>query len=149
MTFRLGTQNDIPQVYEIEQGCFTDSWSFESLLGFMNEKGRSVFVAEDDGKIVGYGATQQVLDECEILRVAVKPEVRKKGIGFEILDGMIRNAVRNGSRLFFLEVREGNVPAIGLYRKMGFVESGQRKDYYTNPKENAVLMSKCVSGTRE
>ena len=149
MIFRLGTQNDIPQVYEIEQGCFSDSWSLESLSSFLNEKGRSVFVAEADGNIIGYGAAQQVLDECEILRVAVKPEARKKGIGFGVLDGMIRNAVNSGARLFFLEVREGNIPAIGLYRKIGFVESGQRKDYYTNPKENAVLMSKCVSGMKD
>ena len=57
----------------------------------------------------------------------------------------IRNAAVDGAKLFFLEVRESNTPAIALYKKLGFTKSGMRNNYYTNPVENAVLMSKCVT----
>ncbi|MCR5206340.1 MAG: ribosomal protein S18-alanine N-acetyltransferase [Lachnospiraceae bacterium] len=147
MLVRTATQNDIPYVHGIERVCFSDPWSLESISGFLNEKGRSVFVAENEGTIIGYGVTMQVLDECEILRVAVKNEFRKKGVGNILLGEMIAKAFESGTRLYFLEVRESNIPAIALYRKHGFIESGLRKDYYTAPVENAVLMSKCVAGT--
>ena len=72
---------DIPAVHNIECECFSDSWSEKTLQSTMNEKGHSLFVAEEDGNVIGYGVTRQVLDECEILRIAVKKDSRKKGAG--------------------------------------------------------------------
>ena len=144
MKVRLCEMKDVPEVQIIELECFSDSWSGESLKESLNEKGRSLFAAEEDGKIIGYGVTQQVLDECEILRIAVKKEFRKKGVGNLLMGFMMDSAISSGAQLFFLEVREHNIPAIALYRKQGFIESGLRKDYYKAPVESAVLMSKCV-----
>ncbi|MCR5727495.1 MAG: ribosomal protein S18-alanine N-acetyltransferase [Lachnospiraceae bacterium] len=135
---------DIPAVYNIEWECFSDSWSEKTLQSTMNEKGHSLFVAEEDGDVIGYGVTRQVLDECEILRIAVKKDSRKKGAGNLLMGFMVNSAVSNGAQLFFLEVREHNIPAIALYRKHGFIESGLRKEYYKDPVESAVLMSKCI-----
>lgn len=135
---------DIPAVHNIEWECFSDSWSEKTFQSTMNEKGHSLFVAEEDGDVIGYGVTRQVLDECEILRIAVKKDSRKKGAGNLLMGFMINSAVSNGAQLFFLEVREHNIPAIALYRKHGFIESGLRKEYYKDPVESAVLMSKCI-----
>lgn len=135
---------DIPTVHNIEWECFSDSWSEKTLQSTMNEKGHSLFVAEEDGDVIGYGVTRQVLDECEILRIAVKKDSRKKGAGNLLMGFMVNSAVSNGAQLFFLEVREHNIPAIALYRKHGFIESGLRKEYYKDPVESAVLMSKCI-----
>ena len=136
--------NDIPAVYNIERECFSDPWSLKTLQSTLDEKGHTLFIAEEDGDIIGYGVTRQVLDECEILRIAVKQDSRKKGAGHLLMGFMIDSAVSNGVQLFFLEVREHNIPAISLYRKHGFVESGLRKEYYKDPIESAVLMSKCI-----
>ena len=145
MTIRTATTADITTIFNIEQKCFADAWSLDSLAGFLNEKGRSVYVAEEAGKIIGYGVTMQVVDECEILRIAVNRLFRKKGVGTLLLERMIRNAAVDGAKLFFLEVRESNTSAKEKKKKLGFTKSGMRNNYYTNPVENAVLMSKCVT----
>ena len=85
----------------------------------------------------------QVLDECEILKIAVGMPYRRKGIGEKLLTTVMKKASETGARLFYLEVRESNQPAINLYRKLGFTETGRRDAYYSRPVENAVLMS-CV-----
>ena len=145
MIIRLMKTEDVPIVYEMEKTCFADPWGRDSLADFSNGKGHSVFVAEDDKNIIGYGCTQQVLDECEILRIAVNPNFRKKGVGYSLLSEMVNNAYAHGSRIFYLEVRENNVPAIGLYKKLMFTESGRRKNYYKNPTEDAILMSRAIT----
>ena len=145
MIIRLMKTEDVPTVYEMEKTCFADPWGRDSLTDFSSGKGHSVFIAEDDKNIIGYGCTQQVLDECEILRIAVNPNFRKKGVGYSLLSEMVNNAYAHGSRIFYLEVRENNVPAIGLYKKLMFTESGRRKDYYKNPTEDAILMSRAIT----
>ena len=142
MTIRCMESQDVSTVYEMERTCFSDPWSKDSLSEFANVNGRYVFVAEENGAVIAYGCIQQVLDECEILRIAVKPDYRKKGVGKELLSKMINEAYRSGARIFYLEVRENNTAAIGLYRKLLFTESGRRKNYYTNPVEDAILMSR-------
>ena len=144
MIIRLMKTEDIPKVYEIERECFSDSWSEIALSEYARGKGHSVFVGEDNGCIIAYGCVQQVLDECEILRIAVKTDFRKKGLGALLLSDMIKEACDMGARIFYLEVREHNTPAIGLYKKLMFTESGRRKDYYRNPTEDAILMSRAI-----
>ena len=145
MTIRLMKTEDVPTVYEMEKTCFADPWGLDSLADFSLGKGHSVFVAEDENIIIGYGCTQQVLYECDILRIAVNPVFRKRGVGYSLLSEMVKNAYALGSRIFYLEVRENNIPAIGLYKKLMFTESGRRKDYYRNPTEDAILMSRAIT----
>ena len=145
MIIRLMETDDVSKVYEIERNCFTDSWSKDSLLEYTKGGGHAVLVAENEGDIIAYGCTLKVLDECEILRIAVKPDYRGKGIGAALLEEMIKEAYEKGARIFYLEVRESNSPAIGLYNKLKFTESGRRKDYYRNPSEDAILMSRAIT----
>jgi len=141
MTIRPMEEKDIPEVYEIEKYSFSDLWSEDSYMNFQSEKGQQYFVAEINQKIVAYCVTMIVLDECEILKVAVAKEFRRNGIGEELLSSVIKCYKEKAARFFYLEVRESNTSAINLYKKLGFSETRRRNDYYRHPTEAAVLMS--------
>ena len=134
---------DVPYVYEIEKDTFSDLWSEGTYKNFKDGQGQSYYVARLNGSVAAYCVTMQVLDECEILKIAVGKQYRKNGIGEKLLRTVMKKAGENGARLFYLEVRESNTPAINLYTKLGFTESGTREGYYKQPVENAVLMS-CI-----
>ncbi|MBP5406071.1 ribosomal protein S18-alanine N-acetyltransferase [bacterium] len=104
-----------------------------------------VFAAFHEEKAVGFLILSTVLDEAEILEVAVSENLRRNGIGSELMTEVFGWCEKNGIAQIFLEVRESNLPALNCYGKFGFVENGVRKNYYRNPSENAVLMSKKVS----
>ena len=140
---RLMKEDDVPSVYRIEKDSFNDLWSEETYRNYKADKGRVYFVAEIGGQIAAYCVAMLVLDECEILRIAVDKNYRGKGIGEALINAVLKGSASRGARFFYLEVREGNIPAINLYKKVGFTQSGRRAEYYTNPKEDAVLMS-CV-----
>ena len=88
---------------------------------------------------VGYAMLYIVCGEADIIRVAVLPEYRRQGIAEKLL---LKSFEVNETDAIFLDVRESNLPAINLYKLLGFVDTGIRKDYYSNPTENAVLMKK-------
>ena len=134
---------DVAYVYEIEKDTFSDLWSEGTYKNFKDGKGQSYYVAKIGGVVAAYCVIMQVLDECEILKIAVGKSYRRKGIGEKLLRTVMKKAGEKGSRLYYLEVRESNQPAINLYRKLGYTESGIREGYYKQPVENAVLMS-CI-----
>ena len=102
----------------------------------------SFIVAEDgEGGVLGYAGLQVVLDEGYIDNIAVDPNARRHGVADELLDVFCRFGAANLAFLT-LEVRASNEPAIALYRKHGFEEAGRRTDYYTKPKEDAVIMTR-------
>lgn len=102
----------------------------------------SFIVAEsEDGGLLGYAGLHVVLDEGYIDNIAVDPNARRHGVADELLDVFCRFGAANLAFLT-LEVRASNEPAIALYRKHGFEEAGRRKDYYTKPKEDAVIMTR-------
>lgn len=109
----------------------------------INKKSQyKVFAAFRDEKAAGFLILSTVLDEAEILEVAVSENLRRCGLGSELMEEVFGWCVKNGISQIFLEVRESNFPARAYYKKYGFVENGLRKNYYRNPAENAVLMSK-------
>jgi ribosomal-protein-alanine N-acetyltransferase len=83
-----------------------------------------------------------IAPEAEIYRVAVRSDKRRRGIGYRLLDYAIKSERGHGLESVFLEVRESNVPARNLYRSYGFVEIGERKRYYHDPVESAIVMFK-------
>ena len=99
-------------------------------------------VALEGEKIVGYCGIVTVLDEGDVVKVAVDQEYQGQGIGTALMENLIQRMQESGVRTIHLEVRQSNESAIALYRKMGFAEDGIRKDYYENPVENALLMSR-------
>ena len=90
-----------------------------------------------------------VAGETEIFNVAVAPKFRRNGVGKSLLERFIAAVREKESAVIFLEVRASNLPAMGLYEKEGFVFCGIRKDYYDDPKENALLMRLAFDGTQE
>ena len=123
----------------IEKACFHAPWS-ETML--REELGKGIFlVAERDGAAVGYVGCQTVLDEGYITNVAVSPDCRRQGIARALLDELKARAAQAGLSFVTLEVRASNAPAIALYEGAGFVRVGVRKNFYTAPTEDAVLMT--------
>ena len=102
------------------------------------------YVAVREGEICGYMLGRKILPEGEIYRVAVKADMRERGIGYRLLSGALESELLLGVETVFLEVREGNLAARRLYLAAGFEEISVRKNYYKNPTENAVIMIKGV-----
>lgn len=104
-----------------------------------------VFIAERDGELAGFLILSSVLDEAEILEVAVAENFRRAGIASGLMSEIFGWCKKNGIGQIFLEVRESNFPARAYYEKFGFSEDGRRKNYYRDPVEDAVLMSGKIS----
>lgn len=98
-------------------------------------------VCHSDGKVCAYGGMLCVIDEGQITNIATLPEYRRMGYGAAVLDSLIKYAKYNGLHSITLEVRESNKAAIGLYQSRGFKVTGKRKDFYTKPTENALIMA--------
>ena len=141
MTLREMTVADLDSVAAIEETLMSPPWSKEGFFSFMTREEALFFVVEERAHILAYCGMLTVLDEADITNVVVCRQRQREGIGHFMLDGAMRLAMERGIRLFHLEVRAGNRPAIRLYENLGFVRDGLRKDYYTNPTEDAILMS--------
>ena len=98
-------------------------------------------VAELDGRVIGYIGMSFVLDEGYIYNVAVEKSSRKKGAGSALIQTLVNYGKKNGFAFLTLEVRESNTAARSLYSSFGFIKVGERKKYYSDPVENAVLMT--------
>ncbi len=134
-------ETDVKALANLEKNIFSDAWSEQGIRDTLAQPQAFVVVAEQDRKIAGYCIVYYVLDEAEIARIAVEPSCRRQGIGQKILDfTKVLCIQKNVSRLL-LDVRESNQTARCFYEKYGFGVDGIRKNFYDNPKENAVLMS--------
>ena len=142
MTFREMLVEDLEQVVDIEQNLFSVPWTKEGFLTYLMKKDTMFFVVEEKERILGYCSMMTVLDEGDILNVAVRSDRQKEGIGQFLVDSMLRMAEMQGIKLVHLKVRQGNETARRLYQRLGFKEDGLRRNYYENPVENAVLMTK-------
>lgn len=124
---------------EIEKACFHAPWS-ETMLREELDKG-IFLVVERDGQAIGYVGCQTVLDEGYITNVAVSPDCRRQGVGRALIEELAQRARAQGLSFVTLEARASNAPAIALYEGAGFVRVGVRKNFYTAPSEDAVLMT--------
>lgn len=132
-------EKHLPALAELEKQCFHAPWSEKMLR---EELGGGIFlVAEQDGEVQGYVGCQTVLDEGYITNVAVSPDFRRRGAARRLIAELIARAKEKRLAFVTLEVRESNAPAIALYTGAGFAPVGKRKNFYSNPTENAVLMT--------
>ena len=132
----------IPQIAALERECFSTPWSENMLSDALFDPKASFIVAEDgEGGVLGYAGLQVVLDEGYIDNIAVEEAARRHGVGDALLDVFCRFGQAHLSFLT-LEVRTSNAPAIALYRKHGFQEAGRRKNYYQQPREDAIIMTR-------
>ena len=139
---------DIPAIAELEQHYFSMPLTEEqirSLIETENTFFLTAVQADGDGQkgqILGYIGMQTVLDEGYILNIAVSESCRHLGIANALMKGIEEEAARRELAFISLEVRESNLPAVSLYKKHGYVQAGRRKDYYTRPKEDALIFTK-------
>ena len=133
----------IAEINELEKLCFSLPWSRQALISQLPDD-MHMFIAAigDDGQVLGYVGMMYVLDEGYISNVAVSPEHRRLGIADALINALIDRANEKSLSFVTLEVRKSNVPAIELYIKNGFSEVGLRKNYYTKPTEDAILMTR-------
>ncbi len=140
---------DISSAAQIENACFSAPWSEKTLLSELQNPLNKFFGAFNENSLAGYIGFQTVLEETSVFNVAVLPEFRRNGIGKALVEKLICEAKKAGSKVVFLEVRASNLPAINLYEKEGFVFFGLRKNYYENPKENALILRLAFDGSQE
>lgn len=131
----------LDDVYEIEKICFSNPWSKEDLERQIDTETSHFLVADMDGRAVGYMGLQIFAGEGYVTNVAVLPEYRGRGIA----KALIAEQMKNDMEFITLEVRESNTPAIHLYKKSGFETVGVRPDFYADPTENAVIMTKYMN----
>ena len=142
MLVRRMKEKDVYQVAENEAACFSMPWSEHAFRDTLIRPQAAYYVAELDGKIVGHCGVTDILGEGEITNVAVLTEYRGRGIAGAMLERLLLDGKAAGITAFTLEVRAGNVPAIHLYEKAGFVTEGIRRGFYENPREDALIMWK-------
>lgn len=136
------SKEDIKQVTDLEEKCFTSPWTKDAILKSLQKAENVYIVAEVDNKIVGYCGMWGVVGEGQINNVAISPTYRKKGIAYQMLLYAIEKAKEKNIKTFTLEVRKSNETAQKLYKKLGFSCAGIRKNFYQTPMEDAIIMWK-------
>ena len=142
MEIRLATIEDAHAIYEIEQQSFSVPWRLESVLAELEGAENKLYmVICEENHIVGYAGAWLVYDEGQITNIAVLPSARGKGYGSKLTKQLINECFSRGMHEIFLEVRISNLDALAMYRNFGFSVKGIRKDYYSEPTEDAYIMS--------
>ena len=142
MTVRRATIEDAKEIFAIEMECFSVPWSLDSIeTELLNEDKKLYYVVEDANGVVGYAGAWLVYDEGQITNIAIRPSARRQGFGAKLTSALIEECFKRGMHEIFLEVRISNLSALSLYRKLEFTVKGMRKNYYSEPKEDAYIMS--------
>ena len=126
----------------MEKICFPDPWSERSVSSELTNPLSLWLVALEDDKLAGYVGSQTVMGETDMMNIAVDPEFRRRGIAEKLVDALVAELKARGSHCLTLEVRASNDAAKALYGKLGFSQVGLRKNYYRNPKEDALILRK-------
>ena len=140
--YRKMTAEDVSQVAELEAVCFSHPWSERSVANELTNPLSLWLVAAEGDLVVGYVGSQSVLGEADMMNVAVRPECRNQGVARKLITELIAELKANGVYCLTLEVRASNDPAIHLYSSMGFAQVGLRPNYYSAPKEDALILKK-------
>jgi len=117
------------------------AWKNRSLIESFKQHPACFLVAWQDKEIAGFICGRSVIDEGEILNLAVKPEFRRQGVGGALIRALLDVFASQQISQVFLEVRKSNTSALSLYQRLGFRQIGERPDYYRNPVESAIVLS--------
>lgn len=143
-TLRKATLEDIPEIYRIELMCFSDPWDYKGMIEMMGVFLTSFYVAEADGRIVGFsaGAIEETNEEKygHVCNLAVVPELRGFGIGKLLLRKLERDFFLDGCCACSLEVRVSNTAAHGFYEKIGYEDVIVFGEYYADGEDAIVMM---------
>lgn len=149
-SLRRMREEDIQRVLEIERQSSELVWPERSYHYELRENNaeRAWVACENSGLVIGFVMLWLILDEMHVPNFAVDPEFRRMGVGYRLLANGLSEGWKEGARISFLEVRSGNLPALGLYRKLGYEQAGIRKGYYQDNQEDALLMNLDEDGYR-
>jgi len=136
------TAAHVPSIVALEAICFSDPWSENSVASELSNPLSLWLIALDGEKVLGYIGSQTVMGETDMMNVAVHPNHRRQGIARLLIQALVQELKKVESRCLTLEVRASNEPAITLYKDLGFAEVGRRRNYYRNPKEDALILRK-------
>lgn len=145
MIVRPMKDSEIDQAAFIEKQNFTDPWSQNGIAETLSQKQSVILVAVQEEMVLGYLIAYHVLDEGEIARIAVLKKYQNQGVGGRLLAELEILCRQKGISKLMLDVRSGNKTAEHFYRKHGFAVDGCRRSYYTEPIEDAVLMSREIN----
>ncbi|MGN0614343.1 MAG: ribosomal protein S18-alanine N-acetyltransferase [Porcipelethomonas sp.] len=134
--------SDIAEIAGLEEKHIPDGWSEKAFSDCFSNENTVIFKAVSGGKIIGFVNGSWVIDEGELLNIAVSENFRRCGTASALLNALENFFMENGVEKIFLEVREKNSGAVSFYLKHGFEKNGLRKNYYRNPPDNAILMMK-------
>ena len=132
----------VAAVAELEQVCFSAPWSEASVREELTNPLSLWLVSLVDGQVAGYVGSQTVLDEADMMNLAVAPRHRRQGIARQLVEALGDALRAQGVQSLTLEVRASNEAAIQLYRSLGFTQVGRRPNYYTKPREDALILRK-------
>ncbi len=141
VAIRSMCQADIDAVVTVERDCFSTPWSREAFEGELADNQLAHYlVVEMGGQVIGYAGMWIILDEAHVTNVAILSPYRRLGFGENLLAALIIHAKALGATCMTLEVRVSNMDAQRLYTRMGFAARGIRRQYYTDTKEDALIM---------
>ncbi len=144
VTIRIMCLDDLAGVAAIE-GETLSPWSDVSLEEEITvSQGIQLVAEENDSLIVGWCGCRVIWPEAELLKIAVKPRCRVRGVAGNLIACLVEELQRKEVTTLFLEVRSGNRAAVNLYRKTGFSQVGLRPAYYTDPSDSALILKKTI-----
>lgn len=135
-------ESHVCSIAALEKQCFSAPWSEDAVREELFNEAAHFLTAVSGEKVIGYIGVHEICDEAYIANVAVSPDYRRLGLGERLLERAEKGATERNCTFISLEVRTSNVPAIALYRKRGYNIAGERKNFYSNPAENGLIMTK-------
>ena len=136
------TGGQVEAVHALSCACFAHPWRLESWQQELAEPSAITLVAVAGGEVLGFVNARRVLDEGDLNLIAVREDCRRQGLAGALLEALFSACRQAGVERLTLEVRVSNAPAIALYEAFGFSQIGRRKEYYTEPVEDAWLLSR-------
>lgn len=135
-------EHHVPQIALLERECFADPWSQQSIASELHNPLSLWLVAQEGQTLLGYVGSQTCQEETDMMNIAVSPASRRQGVARALIEALVSALRQHGSKQLTLEVRASNGPARQLYESLGFLQVGLRKNYYRNPKEDALILRK-------
>ena len=135
-------ETHIAQVAALEKECFSAPWSESSIRSELTNPLSLWLVAVEEDCVLGYIGSQSVMDEADMMNVAVTAEHRRRRVAQRLVQALVAALNDKGIRSLTLEVRASNEPAKALYDRLGFHQVGRRPNYYRNPREDALILRK-------
>ena len=140
MEIRRARPDDATRIAEMEEEYFSDPWQKKDIFSYICAEDGMCFTALENGVPIAYVIGRIIAPEGEIYRIAVDENYRRRGVGYRLLSFALKTERGRGLEATFLEIRKKNIAARRLYLAYGFSEIGERKNYYKNPPDDAVLM---------